>query len=42
MLAMFLTTKASPGWKLRMCEGQTRESEHAKTMNCKDNNHITG
>jgi hypothetical protein len=34
MLAMFRTTKASPGWKFRTCEGQTRESEHAKTINC--------
>lgn len=34
MLAMFLTMKASPGWKSRMCDGQTRESEHANTKNC--------
>lgn len=34
MLAMLRTTKASPGWKFRMCEGQTRESEHANTRNC--------
>jgi hypothetical protein len=34
MLAMFRTTKASPGWKSKMWEGQTLESEQAKTINC--------
>ena len=34
MLAMFLTTKASPGSKFSICEGQTRESEQANTKNC--------
>lgn len=35
MLAMFRTMKASPGWKFRIWEGQTLESEHANTINCK-------
>lgn len=34
MLAMLRTTKASPGWKSNTCEGHTRESEHANTINC--------
>lgn len=34
ILAMFLTTKASPGWKFKMWDGQTRESEQANTRNC--------
>ena len=36
MLAIFRIIKASPGWKFRICEGQTRESEHANTINCID------
>ncbi|KAK7844214.1 hypothetical protein CFP56_011084 [Quercus suber] len=32
-LATFRTTKASPGWKSSTCDGQTRESEHANTIN---------
>ena len=34
MLATLRTTKASPGWKSRTCDGQTLESEHANTINC--------
>lgn len=34
MLAIFLTIKASPGWKFSMWEGHTRESEQANTKNC--------
>lgn len=34
MLAMFRTINASPGSKLRTCEGHTRESEQANTINC--------
>lgn len=33
-LATFLTTKASPGWKSRTCDGHTLESEQANTINC--------
>lgn len=33
-LAMLRTMKASPGLKLRIIEGLTRESEHANTRNC--------
>uniref|UniRef100_A0A7C9DBB7 Uncharacterized protein n=1 Tax=Opuntia streptacantha TaxID=393608 RepID=A0A7C9DBB7_OPUST len=33
MLAMLRTMNASPGWKSRTCDGQTRESEQANTMN---------
>jgi len=31
MLAMLRTMKASPGWKWRIVEGLTRESEQANT-----------
>lgn len=34
MLAMLRTTKASPGWKSKMWEGHTLESEQANTINC--------
>lgn len=33
MLAMLRTTKASPGWKSKMWEGHTLESEQANTIN---------
>ncbi|KAF9667859.1 hypothetical protein SADUNF_Sadunf15G0067100 [Salix dunnii] len=33
-LAMLRKMKASPGWKSRIIEGLTRESQHAKTINC--------
>lgn len=38
MFAMFLTIKASPSWKFKMCEGLTRESAQANTKNCNNNN----